>query len=142
MESGRNKELDRENLTKPTSYSFTRQLQILESFRVLFLCLAYFSSISTTCLSSYLLQSDSSPITPLFISLIKQKQTRKHYRKTQKIRNLEENWKMEFHPDKCTVFTLSKNGNQLCIDFSLHNHTIAHETSIQYVNCTISRESI
>jgi hypothetical protein len=35
----------------------------------------------------------------------------------------EKKWKMEFHPDKCNVLTISKNANPIKFDYKLHGKT-------------------
>ena len=44
----------------------------------------------------------------------------------------EDLWKMEFHPDKCTVLTVSKKKNPIIYNYTLHNHVLAHEESTKY----------
>jgi hypothetical protein len=45
---------------------------------------------------------------------------------------------MEFHPEKCTVLTVSKKGSPVKWNYTLHGHILAHETSSKYLGCTIS----
>ena len=57
-----------------------------------------------------------------------------------KLATWEHLWKMEFHPDKCTVLTVSKKKNPIIFDYTLHNHTLAHEESTKYLGCTITSD--
>lgn len=52
----------------------------------------------------------------------------------------EQNWKMEFHPDKCTVLTISKKKQPTSYKYRLHNHVLAHETSTKYLGCTLTAD--
>ena len=56
-----------------------------------------------------------------------------------KLAKWENNWKMEFHPEKCTVLTVSKKRNPVKWSNTLHGHILAHETSIKYLGCTVSK---
>ena len=55
-----------------------------------------------------------------------------------KLATWEHLWEMKFHPDKCTVLTVSKKKNPIIFD--LHNHTLAHEESTKYLGCTITSD--
>jgi hypothetical protein len=55
-----------------------------------------------------------------------------------KLAKWENNWKMEFHPEKCTVLTVSEKRNPVKWNSTLHGHILAHETFIKYLGCTIS----
>ena len=35
----------------------------------------------------------------------------------------EKNWKMELHPDKCNILTISKKANPIKFNYKLHGHT-------------------
>ncbi len=52
----------------------------------------------------------------------------------------EERWKMEFHPEKCSVLTVSKKKTPVKWDFKLHGQTLKHETSTKYLGCTITND--
>jgi hypothetical protein len=52
----------------------------------------------------------------------------------------ENNWEMEFHPEKCTVLTVSKKRNPVKWNYTLHSLILAHETSNMYLGCTISND--
>jgi hypothetical protein len=56
----------------------------------------------------------------------------------EKLAKWENNWKMEFHPEKWTVLTVSKKRNPVKWNYTLHGHILAHETSNKYLGCTIS----
>ena len=36
----------------------------------------------------------------------------------------EKKWKMEFHPGKCNVLTISRKPNPIKYNYSLHGHTL------------------
>ena len=55
-----------------------------------------------------------------------------------KLAKWENNWKMEFHPEKCTVLTVSKKKNPVKWNYTLHGHILAHEMSRKYLGCAIS----
>ena len=57
-----------------------------------------------------------------------------------KLAKWENNWKMEFHPEKCTVLTVSKKRNPVKWNYTLHGHILAHETSSKYLGCTVSND--
>ena len=50
-----------------------------------------------------------------------------------KLAKWENNWKMEFHPEKCTVLTVSKKRNPVKWNYTLHGHILAYETSSKYL---------
>ena len=52
----------------------------------------------------------------------------------------ETKWKMEFHPDKCTVLTVSKKKQPLAFNYTLHGHILQHETSTKYLGCTLTSD--
>ena len=56
----------------------------------------------------------------------------------EKLAKWENNWKMEFHPEKWTVLTVSKKRNPVKWNYTLHGHILAHEMSNKYLGCTIS----
>jgi hypothetical protein len=49
-----------------------------------------------------------------------------------KLAKWENNWKMAFHPEKCTVLTVSKKRNPVKWNYTPHGHILAHETSSKY----------
>ena len=52
----------------------------------------------------------------------------------------EEKWRMEFHPDKCTVLTVAKKKTPIIFNYKLHGHTLEHETATKYIGCTITND--
>ena len=58
----------------------------------------------------------------------------------EKLAKWENNWKMEFHPEKWTVLTVSKKRNPVKWNYTLHSLILAHETSNMYLGCTISND--
>ncbi|KAK3108532.1 hypothetical protein FSP39_010045 [Pinctada imbricata] len=49
-------------------------------------------------------------------------------------------WKMEFHPNKCSVLTVSKKRRPAKWNYTLHGHTLQHETSAKYLGVTITSD--
>ena len=47
----------------------------------------------------------------------------------------EKNWKMEFHPSKSQVLTISRKRKQIHHDYSLNNHLLLHVSSAKYLGC-------
>ena len=45
----------------------------------------------------------------------------------------EEDWLMAFHPDKCTVLTVSNKKNSIKQDYILHSHTLESVSSAKYI---------
>jgi len=52
----------------------------------------------------------------------------------------EEKWKMEFHPDKCTVLSISKKKSIINFNYTLHNNILKHVTSAKYLGCTLNKD--
>ena len=52
----------------------------------------------------------------------------------------EKTWKMEFHPDKCTVLTISKKKNPILHTYKLHEHVLKHVDSAKYLGCTVNKD--
>ena len=52
----------------------------------------------------------------------------------------ENKWRMEFHPDKCTVLTVTKKKTPVMFNYKLHGHTLEHEEATKYLGCTISSD--
>ena len=51
----------------------------------------------------------------------------------------EKKWKMEFHPDKCNVLTISKNANPIKFDYKLHGKTKSVNNA-KYLGCLITSD--
>ena len=49
-------------------------------------------------------------------------------------------WKMEFHPGKCNVLTISRKPNPIKYNYSLHGHTLESVESAKYLGCLISSD--
>lgn len=47
----------------------------------------------------------------------------------------EKKWKMEFHPGKCNVLTISRKPNPIKYNYSLHGHTLESVESAKYLGC-------
>ena len=52
----------------------------------------------------------------------------------------EKKWKMEFHPDKCNVLTISKKANPIKFEYKLHGHTLKSVNNAKYLGCTITSD--
>ena len=55
-----------------------------------------------------------------------------------KLATWETKWKMEFHPSKCQVLTISRKRNPINFNYTLHNHILEHVNSAKYLGCTIT----
>ena len=51
----------------------------------------------------------------------------------------EKKWKIEFHPDKCNVLTISKNANPIKFDYKLHGKTKSVNNA-KYLGCLITSD--
>ena len=51
----------------------------------------------------------------------------------------EENWAMEFHPQKCENISLSRKQNTLPASYSLHGHTLTNTETATYLGVTIQQ---
>jgi hypothetical protein len=49
-------------------------------------------------------------------------------------------WKMEFHPGKCNVLTISRKPNPIKYNYSLHGRTLESVESAKYLGCLISSD--
>ena len=49
----------------------------------------------------------------------------------------EQDWLMAFHPDKCTVLTVSQKKNPFKHDYILHNHKLELVSSAKYLGITL-----
>ncbi|MCG8047766.1 MAG: reverse transcriptase family protein, partial [Candidatus Thiodiazotropha endolucinida] len=50
----------------------------------------------------------------------------------------ERQWKMRFHPDKCTKLTVTRKKTQVKAEYKLHDHIIASVSSAKYLGVTIT----
>jgi hypothetical protein len=55
-----------------------------------------------------------------------------------KIAVWEVKWKMSFHPDKSQVLTIPKKRSSICVNYTLHGHTLEHATSAKNLGCTLN----
>ena len=55
-----------------------------------------------------------------------------------KLATWENKWKMEFHPNKCQVLSITRKKNPIIYNYQLHNHPLEHVTSAKYLGCTIN----
>ena len=51
---------------------------------------------------------------------------------------LEQQWQMQFNPDKCEVLTITKKRNPLHHDYTIHGHIIQHVDSTKCIGLSIS----
>jgi hypothetical protein len=49
-------------------------------------------------------------------------------------------WKMEFHPGKCNVLTISKKANPVKYQYNLHGHILESVNNAKYVGCQITSD--
>ena len=49
----------------------------------------------------------------------------------------EEEWLMDFHPDKCTVLSVTKKKQPFKKNYSLHNHILESVSSAKYLGITV-----
>ena len=52
----------------------------------------------------------------------------------------EERWDMKFHPEKCSVLSVSRSMHPKLFDYQLHGHTLLHESSSKYLGVTINSD--
>ena len=52
----------------------------------------------------------------------------------------EQRWKMEFHPDKCQVLSITRNKEVIHHDYTLHGHVLEHVTAAKYLGVTITQD--
>ena len=52
----------------------------------------------------------------------------------------EKTWKIEFHPDKCTVLSITKKKKAITHTYKLHDHVLKHVETAKYLGCTINKE--
>ena len=57
-----------------------------------------------------------------------------------KLAEWESKWLMKFHPEKCNVLTISKKRGPSKYNYTLHGHILEHDTSANYLGCTISSD--
>jgi hypothetical protein len=52
----------------------------------------------------------------------------------------EKKWKMEFHPDKCNVLTItiSKEANPIKFEYKIHGQTLKSVNNTKYLGCLIT----
>ena len=51
--------------------------------------------------------------------------------------NWEQQWNMEFHPDKCTNTSITRKKNTLIGNYTLNNHPLKNVTETKYLGVTI-----
>ena len=49
----------------------------------------------------------------------------------------EEKWKMEFHPDKCSILRITRSKTPKIFDYKLHGQTLSSEPDTKYLGVTI-----
>ena len=52
----------------------------------------------------------------------------------------EQKWKMEFHPGKCNVLTISKKANPVKYQYNLHGHILESVNIAKYLGCQITAD--
>jgi hypothetical protein len=52
----------------------------------------------------------------------------------------EQKWKMEFHPGKCNVLTISKKANPVKYQYNLHGHILESVNIAKYLGCQITSD--
>jgi hypothetical protein len=52
----------------------------------------------------------------------------------------EKKWKIEFHPDKCNVLTISKKANPIKFEYKLHGQTLKSVNNAKYLGCLITSD--
>ena len=54
----------------------------------------------------------------------------------------EKKWKMEFHPDKCNVLTItiSKEANPIQFEYKIHGQTLKSVNNTKYLGCLITSD--
>ena len=52
----------------------------------------------------------------------------------------ERKWKMEFHPGKCNVLTISRKANPTYHQYTLHGHVLECVQSAKYLGCQITSD--
>ena len=50
----------------------------------------------------------------------------------------ESNWDMSFHPEKCSVLSVTRSQDPKPYNYTLRGHTLQHETSAKYLGITIT----
>ena len=78
--------------------------------------------------------------TVVYLTISSDKDCHKLQSDLDKLAQWEDKWNMEFHPEKCSVLTVSKKKNPIKWNYKLHGHTLAHETSTKYLGCAISSD--
>ena len=53
---------------------------------------------------------------------------------------LEEDWQMEFHPDKCKVLTVTRKRNPVQYTYTLHGIELEKVTSSKYLGLTLTNQ--
>ena len=51
----------------------------------------------------------------------------------------EQQWQMQFNPDKCEVLTITKKRNPLHHNYSIHSHSLQYVDSAKYLGLNISK---
>jgi hypothetical protein len=51
----------------------------------------------------------------------------------------EQQWQMQFNPDKCEVLTITKKRKPLHHDYNIHGHILQHVESTKYLGLNISK---
>ena len=57
-----------------------------------------------------------------------------------KLERWEEKWKMQFHPEKCQVLTVSRNKTKVMHKYTLHGHQLENVDEAKYLGITISSD--
>ena len=52
----------------------------------------------------------------------------------------ESDWLMTFHPDKCSVLTITNKNNPVKHNYLLHNHTLESVSSAKYLGITLQSD--
>jgi hypothetical protein len=54
----------------------------------------------------------------------------------------EQQWQMQFNPEKCEVLTITKKRKPLHHDYTIHGHILQHVDSTKYLGLNISARSL
>ena len=52
----------------------------------------------------------------------------------------EETWKMQFHPDKCEVISVTRKSKPVTYNYTLHGQTLKHVDSVKYLGVHINKQ--
>jgi len=57
-----------------------------------------------------------------------------------KLEQWETRWKMQFHPDKCNVLSITRKKHPIKYNYILHNQVLQHVTSVKYLGITFNSD--